>query len=139
VLLLLDTHVWIWTLEGDRRIGRRTRQLLDRAAARDAVRVAAASVFEAAALYTSGRLRLASPLELWLSGALAGAGVRVAEIAGTVALDAGTIGREALPDPMDRVIVATARGLDGTLVTADRVILDYAKRTKNVRVQDGSR
>ena len=31
-------------------------------------------------------------------------------------------------DPADRIIVATARALDLTVVTSDRLILDYAAR-----------
>ena len=38
-MLLLDTHVWLWSVDGDvRRVGRRARQLLLRAEAQDAIR-----------------------------------------------------------------------------------------------------
>lgn len=37
-------------------------------------------------------------------------------------------------DPLDRIIVATARRLGAALVTADSAILDYAAATKAVRV-----
>jgi PIN domain nuclease of toxin-antitoxin system len=63
------------------------------------------------------------------------AGVRLAELTRGVAVDAGFIPRAALPDPLDRLIVATARQLAATLLTADSAILEYAKRTGNVRVQ----
>ena len=50
-VLLLDTHVWIWLLDGDtRRIGPRTRRLLDKAHARAGLRVSPVSVFEVSAL-----------------------------------------------------------------------------------------
>jgi len=63
---------------------------------------------------------------------------RVVELNGDMAVDAGNIPRSALADPMDRLLVATARQLDATFVTADRAILPYA-RGGHVRVHDASR
>ena len=136
-LVLLDTHVWIWTVEGDlRRVGRRTRALLSRAQTEDAIRISPATVFEVTAHHTAGRLRLARSPEQWMHDALAVAGVRLAALSAEVALDAGSIPRTALPDPLDRLIVATARQLDATLLTRDAGILAYASQTANVRVHD---
>jgi PIN domain nuclease of toxin-antitoxin system len=136
-VLLLDTHVWVWIVEGDtRRVGRRTRQLVARAETTNQVRVSPASLFEVTALHTSGRLTLAVPASQWIAEALAAPGVRLAELTPAVAIDAGAIPRTALPDPLDRLLVATARQLGATYVTADSVILDYAKVTGALRVQD---
>lgn len=136
-MLLLDTHTWIWTVEGDaRRVGRRSRRLIAQAEGREAVRVSTATLFEIVALHTSGRLRLAQPAEQWIEASLDRPGVRVAELTRGVAVDAGFIPRPALPDPLDRVVVATARQLDALLLTADAAILAYAARTGNVRVHD---
>jgi PIN domain nuclease of toxin-antitoxin system len=137
--LLLDTHAWVWSVEGDtRRMGRVARQLLSRAESRDAIRVSAVSLFEVTALHTIGRLRLARPPEQWIRDGLA-AGVRIAELSTSVAIDAGAIPRSALPDPVDRMLVATARQLGATFLTADKRILDYARATGNVRVHDAGR
>ena len=54
----------------------------------------------------------------------------------SIAIDAGSIPRDALADPLDRLLVATARRLDATFLTGDRRILEYAASTGNVRVQD---
>ena len=139
-MLLLDTHVWIWSVEGDeRRIGSRTRRLLAKGEAADALRVSAITLFEVSALHTQGRLRLSRPLEQWIREAMEPAGVRLAECSAAVAIDAGTIPRSALADPLDRVIVSTARQLAATLLTADAQILEYAARRRDVRVHDASR
>jgi PIN domain nuclease of toxin-antitoxin system len=136
-VLLLDTHVWLWSVNGDaRRIGRRTRQVLQRAEAREAIRISPASLFELTALHTLGRVRLSRPLEQWIGEALEVAGVRIAELSPSVAIDAGCIPRGALADPLDRLLVATARRLDATFLTADARILHYAAATRNVQVQD---
>jgi PIN domain nuclease of toxin-antitoxin system len=138
-VVLLDTHAWIWSVEGDpRRVGRRSRGLLSRAQAQDAIRISPATVFEVSALHTAGRLRLARSPEQWILDALAVAGVRLAPLSAAVAIDAGGIPRTALPDPLDRLLVATARQLDATLLTSDGRILEYAAQTANVRVHDAA-
>ena len=138
-MLLLDTHVWIWSADGDaRRVGPRSRSLLLKAETREAIRVSPVTIFEVTALHTSGRLRLSRPLEQWVSASLEAAGVRLAELTPSVAIDAGSIPRAALADPLDRLLVSTARHLDAMFVTADRQILEYASETGNVRVQDAS-
>jgi PIN domain nuclease of toxin-antitoxin system len=139
-VLLFDTHAWIWTVEGDaRRVGRRARRLISQAGARDAVRVSPATLFEIVALHVAGRLRLALPPEQWIAASLERFGVRLAELTRDVAIDAGFIPRTALSDPLDRLLVATARQLDATLLTGDSGVLAYAARTRNVRVHDLAR
>lgn len=139
-MLLLDTHAWLWTVEGDsRRVGRKALRLIAQAEARGAARVSAASVFEIVALHTAGRLVLAQPPAQWIETSLDRSGIRMAEVTRDVALDAGFISRSALPDPIDRLLVATARQLDAALLTADDGMLAYAGRTGNVRVHDLSR
>lgn len=138
-MLLLDTHVLIWFLDGDsRRVGRRTRALLARAEARDAIRVSPVSLFELAALHTLGRLRLTRPPDVWIDQAVA-SGVRVAELTRRMAVEAGAIQRDRLADPLDRLLVATARGIEATFLTADHRILDYAAASSTFRVHDGRR
>jgi len=138
-VVLLDTHVWIWSADGDtRRVGPRARALLLKEEARGGIRVSPVTLFEISALHTAGRLRLARPLEQWVYASLESPGVRMAEVTPSVAIDAGAIPRTALADPLDRLLVSTARHLDAVFVTADRQILDYASVTENVRVHDAS-
>jgi PIN domain nuclease of toxin-antitoxin system len=139
-VLLLDTHVWIWTVEGDdKRLGRRSRLLLTSSEAGGAIRVSPISVFEIVALHTLGRLRLTRTPERWVAEALDSAGIRLGELSLDVVVDAGHIPREALADPIDRLLVATARQLDAVLMTADTRILAYASSQRNVRVHDARR
>ena len=136
-MLLLDTHAWIWSVEGDaRRVGRRARRLLSRAESQEGIRISPVTVFEVMALHAAGRLRLAHPPEQWIRNALDVAGVRLAELSVAIAIDAGNIPRSALADPLDRLLVATARQLDATFLTSDTRILAYASDTRMVRVHD---
>ena len=136
-MILLDTHVWIWTVEDDtRRLGLGARRLIVRTEASGVVRVSPISFFEVAALHTAGKVRFNRSLEQWIRDGIEHA--RVAELTTDIAVDAGSIPRTALADPADRLLVATARHLDATLLTADRAILAYA-RGGHVRVHDASR
>ena len=111
-MLLLDTHVWVWTVEGDRkRIGPRSRRLVERAQVQDVVHISPATLFEIVALHTAGRLRLARPVERWIEELLDQPGIRVAEFSAAVAIDAGQISLGGLADPLDRLLVAAARQL----------------------------
>ena len=140
MLLLLDTHVWVWNVEGDvRRLGRRSRQLLARAESQQLLRLSPATIFEIAALHTAGRLRLARPIEQWIDQALEVTSAHVAALSPAIAVDAGQIPATSLADPLDRLLVATARQLDATFLTRDARILDYASNTRHVRVYDASR
>lgn len=137
--MLLDTHVWIW-LVGDepRQLGGRTRRQLARATGDRAAAVSTVSAFEIAALHTTGRLQLSQPVDRWIRNSIERSGFRVIDIGRDIAIDAGMIPATALPDPFDRCLVATAREYGVPLVTRDRRILDYAKRTGLVRVIDAS-
>ena len=139
--MLLDTHVWIWAATADGRLGRKTRRRLDRmmrTASGDRLFVSTASILEIAALHTAGRLQFDRPVERWINESLYAAHLRVLDLTRTIALDAGLVPAAALADPIDRCLVATAREHDLPLVTCDRRILEYAKRTGLVRTVDGS-
>lgn len=93
-------------------------------------------MFEVTILHVAGRVRLARPPEQWILEALGQRGVGVAELTPGIAIEAGSIPRTALADPVDRLLVATARELGATFLTGDPRILDYASRTGSVRVHD---
>ena len=136
-MILLDTHVWVWTAAGDtKRVGRRTLRLIMREERQGTVRVSPISIFELTALHTMGRLRLASPVASWIREVLDVSGLRIVPLSPEVAVDGGAIPREALADPIDRLLVATARQAQAILITADERILKYAADTSSVRVHD---
>jgi len=139
-LYLLDTHVWLWTVEGDhRRIGRRTARLLNRWAQQEAMRISPLSVFEVSYLHGTGRVAFARTLDQWMSAALENVRGRLAPVTTEIAILGGTIGGRLVSDPVDRLLIATARELGATLVTADRRILDYADSAGSPAVHDARR
>ncbi len=137
--MLLDTHAWIWAAADESgKLGPKTRRVIARAAAASTLLVTTASVFEITALATAGRLRLNQSAEKWIRDSVFRGGLRVIGIDVDIAIDAGVIPSSALADPIDRMLVASARAYDVPLVTRDRQILDYATRGRLVRVSDAS-
>ena len=137
--MLLDTHAWIWAAADESgRLGPKTRRLIARAAAAGTLLVTTASVFEITALATAGRLRLNQSAEKWIRDSVVRGGLRVVDVDMDIAIDAGQIPPSALADPIDRMLVASARAYDVPLVTRDRQIIDYANRSKLVRVNDAA-
>jgi PIN domain nuclease of toxin-antitoxin system len=126
--LLLDTHVWIWLMEGSPgRLSPGVVRAVEEAAAGGSVRVHPLSVWELGMLVRKGRLSLAGPVERWVEEALAVEGVTLTPLTSGMALEAAALPDPFPGDPVDRMLVATARILGATLVTADRRILEGAE------------
>jgi len=112
--LLLDTHIWIWSLKSETRLGERTLSELRNPA--NELWLSPVSTWEALVLHEKGRLNLHSDVYEWIVRATAP--FREAPFTHEIAVASR---RLALPqrDPADRFLAATAKVLDLTLVTAD--------------------
>ena len=92
------------------------------------VRVSPISAWELGLLSARGRLPTArSPIALF-GEVIATTGVRVEALSPEVLIESSFLPGKLHADPADRILVATARALDLTLVTRDRAILDYAEQ-----------
>jgi PIN domain nuclease of toxin-antitoxin system len=115
--LLLDTHIWLWTLSDPKRLGRRVvQQLKDEA---NELWLSPISAYEALTLHYKGRFEIDGNLTEWLARATAG--TREAPLTHEIALVARQLPLH--QDPADRILAATAEVLDLTLVTADERLL----------------
>lgn len=124
--LLLDTHVWIWVVAGDARLASGMRGLIERAAGRAALSIAAISMWEITILAAHGRITLAKPTLEWIENALRSSSVAIEPLTPRIAADSCELPGRFHNDPADRLIVATARATDASLMTRDRRMLDYA-------------
>jgi PIN domain nuclease of toxin-antitoxin system len=125
--LLLDTHVWIWVMEGrEREMCGDAVEAVRAGAARGGLLVSAISAWEVAMLEAKGRVRFGMEVGEWVRRALTAPGVRLAELTPQVAVDSARLPGSIHGDPADRILVSTARRSGATLVTRDRLILDYA-------------
>ncbi len=125
--LLLDTHVFVWLMNGDPRLSNTTVQRRIEAAARDTeLLLSVVSVWEIGRWVRTGLLRTPLPAADWVSRALDTPGLVVAPLDPAVAVEAGALPGSPPADFADQVIVATARYRDALLVTADTGMREYA-------------
>ncbi len=124
-MLVLDTHVFLWMLRGDRRLSAGARETIEMAAQAGDVRVPVIVAWEIGMLTARSRLRLREPLAEWFRQALDRSGYVIAAQTVEIAVESTRLPGDAPSDPADCMIVATARVLDATLVTRDQRILDY--------------
>ena len=126
-VLLLDTHVWIWTVEGLRhRLS--AAALVEIEAARDAgmLLVSAMSVWEVAMLESRGRVALGLPVDEWIRTTLHVSGVRLLPLEPEITVESTRLPGSPHADPADRILMASARVTGARLVTCDTRIIRYA-------------
>ncbi len=118
MILMLDAHALIWSIDRDSTLARPARDSIADPA--NAVLVSAATVWELAIKRANGKIRLPGDLAATLD-AMGYDGIAV-----TVA-DAELAA--ALPphhrDPFDRMLIAQAQRLDAIIVTRDRAFASY--------------
>ena len=123
-MIILDTHIWIWRVQGDQRLTEKHQAWLQQYQI-DGLGVSIFSCWEVAKLVEKGRIILPCPVEQWLNLALTYPGVRLLDLSVPIVVESSN-----LPgfhkDPADQIIVATARVLRCSLLTADEAILSYS-------------
>jgi PIN domain nuclease of toxin-antitoxin system len=119
--ILLDTHVFLWLQVQPERLGDHLAAVADTANER---LLSAASSWEIAIKHGLGRLSLPEPPARWVPERMRAVGATPLAVEHTHALAVAD-----LPvhhrDPFDRLLVAQARALGASLLTADRQLEDY--------------
>jgi PIN domain nuclease of toxin-antitoxin system len=122
VRLLLDTHAFLWWLDGDRRLSRKARALIADEA--NIVLVSAASAWEISTKARLGKLPGAVDVAADIAGSMAAQGFSALDITILHAQRAGRLPGEHR-DPFDRMLVAQAQLEDLSIVSNDRVFDGY--------------
>ncbi len=127
-LLILDTHVWIWLVNGDERI-REAGFLatIEQAVSNSTIKIPAICLWEVSMLAARGRITLAESTLTWLLNAAAAPGVSIFPLTPEIAYESTVLPGIFPGDPADRMIVATARAANGILLTFDKLILKYSQ------------
>ena len=126
-LLLLDTHTLVWLVFGMSALGSTAHNEIDLASPDERVLVSAITPWEVGMLARKKRIELyQEPLD-WVQAALSLRGVRLVPLSPEIAVGSNQLPFEMHADPADRILVATARHLGATLVTADRALLELAR------------
>ena len=121
--LLLDTHAWIWLVEGHPRLPAAAVERIEQAASASQVWISAISAWETAMLVAKGRLVLACDVGQWVDLP----GLRLMDLSPAISVDSTRLPGDLHGDPADRILAATARHLGAALVTADDRLLTWAK------------
>jgi PIN domain nuclease of toxin-antitoxin system len=116
VRLLLDTHIWLWSLLDPDRLGPRTRAALETTGCE--LWLSPITLWETLMLSERRRIVLEPDAETWIRSQLARLPVHEATFNAEVALASRRLD-VASDDPADRFLAATAQVYDLTLVTAD--------------------
>ena len=125
-MIVVDTHVLVWALESDNRLGPVARRSIETAEREGHIFVSAITSWEIALLVHEGRLVLSQAIRQWMTAAFGLPALRLVPIEPALAVDSVSLPGAILSDPADRLIVATARHLALPLLTADRAIIVYA-------------
>jgi len=126
--LVIDTHVWLWLESEPDRLGGAARARIERAARVGQLWVSVMSVWEIGMLVAKDRIRLSMPVDEWVRQASATPGMQMLGVIPEIALESTRLPDAPHGDPVDRLLMASARLHNLTLVTADEKILAYAQQ-----------
>jgi PIN domain nuclease of toxin-antitoxin system len=120
--VLIDTHVFLWWVEGNRALPAKARQAI--ADQENECLISLASVWELAIKANLGKLKLAMPVQRYVVEHLAANAFSLCDIRIT---HIGLV--ESLPrhhgDPFDRLLIAQALVEELPIITADSVFRKY--------------
>lgn len=126
---LLDTHIWLWYLDGrDDLLPAAAVELLRRCVRGEGLVVSDISVWEVGTKVAKGKLVLAPDVSAWLAKAERRPGFSFLRLDREILLSSTKLEGEVHGDPADRMLIASSMLAQLPLVTADSSVLDYATR-----------
>jgi PIN domain nuclease of toxin-antitoxin system len=120
--LLLDTCAVLWLANGDN-ITPEARQAI---ASRN-LRISPISAWEVANLVRKSRIAVTLPVTTWFQQTVGKMAATMPHLTVEILVDSCNLPGSPPSDPADRIIIATAREADMTVVTRDGLILDYSR------------
>ena len=120
--VLVDTHVWLWSLADPTRLSADSRSILS--TSRNVIYLSAASAWELAIKVALGKINLPEPVETYVPTRMARQGITPLPITHTHALKVSTLPAHHR-DPFDRLLVAQAIVERLPILTADPIFALY--------------
>jgi len=128
-MLILDTHIWIWAINGDEKIQKSGfLNQIQKSVKNNNIFISAISLWEVAMLVSKGRLKLSENTLEWINNASSAPGLSIQPLTPEIAFESTILPDNFHGDPADRLIVATTRVLNATLLTFDQEIIEYSKK-----------
>jgi PIN domain nuclease of toxin-antitoxin system len=122
---LLDTHAWVWWVTEDRRLSTRAKSRIAAGIAEQDLWISLISVWEVAKKVEKKHLMLDRPLDQWVDEAVTRQGLGVWELTRSILVQSCELPQPFHGDPVDQIIVASARQRGAVLVTKDLRIRRY--------------
>jgi len=129
-VILLDTHVAVWSAFDTNSLGKKCRRIVRQALTEHQLAVSAISFWEIALLVAKRRMRFLTSAEE-MRGLLLSTGITELPLTGKIAILAGEI-QDLHADPADRFIAATAIAHDAMLITADERLLRWQHALRRI-------
>ncbi len=126
--LLLDTCALIFIAERTANSKRAIEAIQNAYDRSEAVYYSPISAWEIGQLVSRGRLTLAQAPLRWFESSVARGKLIEAILNNSIFIASSFLPDSPLRDPADKIIAATAREFDYTVLTSDRLLLDYARR-----------
>lgn len=120
--VLLDTCALIWLVADSTRLSSKQKLALSGATTRF---VSAISCAELACLVERGRIEIDRHWKSWFDYYTELNGIQICDINYNIVTEAYSLPAPFHRDPCDRIITATARTLNLSLITDDRKLIDY--------------
>ncbi|MCX7115895.1 MAG: type II toxin-antitoxin system VapC family toxin [Gammaproteobacteria bacterium] len=124
--ILLDTHVWVWLMTGDKTLSKSTQKIIEHAHQAGNVYIAAISTWEVSMLEQKKRMMLNTTCIEWIKTSLR-SGIQLLALSPEIAVESCHLPEYSFGDPSDRLIIATARHQGLTLLTRDERIIAYGQ------------
>jgi PIN domain nuclease of toxin-antitoxin system len=121
-MVLLDTHVFVWLVSDPGKLSKAARDLL--AAPRQSAAISLVTAWEIALLCKRGRLQLPLGADAFIDHAVRHHRLMELPLSRELILRAVEL-PDLHNDPFDRILVATARTHQATLISKDRKIAQY--------------
>lgn len=120
--LLLDTCALLWLAQGADMTPASRSAVVERN-----LQVSPITAWEIALLVSKGRLAATLPVATWFQQTILKMAAEMPELSVGILCQSWNLPGLPPDDPADRIIIATAREKDMTVVTRDRKILDYSR------------
>ena len=123
---LLDTCAAIWIMNGDPLRDPAATELPQALERNGRLVISPITAWEIATLVAKKRILLTLRPEVWFSKLCELPGITLIDMPPSVLIASTSLPGKTPADPADRILIATAREFDYTLVTRDHLLLKYA-------------
>ena len=125
-MIVLDTHAWIWFISNPDLLSKRAKKAVNAAVEYKSILISSISAWELALLVIKKRIKLTLDLTDWIAKSESLPFIQFMPVTNSIAVKSVNLPLPLHPDPVDRIIIATALSVGAPLVTKDKKLLGYA-------------